>query len=159
MSSARESTPSGADIPSTTGAMAPVVDGRALKGKRGLQRVFNALHYSLDGLAAAWKGEDAFRQEVLLAALMAPLAFLIGFTVLERLMLLGSLVLVLIVEILNTAIESVVDRHSFEINPLAKRAKDLGSAAVLLALLMTAAVWIALFVDHFHLSFHLNRWS
>ena len=117
---------------------------RALKGKRGVQRVFNALHYSLDGLRAAWIGEDAFRQELILAAVLVPAALLVPVSVVERLMLIGAVVLVLIVELLNTAVEAAIDRHSYEINPLAKRAKDLGSAAVMLALLLTGGVWIAI---------------
>ncbi len=118
-------------------------DSRALKGKRGLQRVGNALRYSIDGLIAAWSGEDAFRQELILAAILVPLAVLLPVGVVERLLMIGSVCLVLIVELLNTAVEAAIDRHSFEINPLAKRAKDLGSAAVLLTLLLAAGVWIA----------------
>jgi diacylglycerol kinase (ATP) len=119
-------------------------DSRALKGKRGAQRVLNAMHYSLDGLRAAWTGEDAFRQELILAAFMVPAALLIPVSLVERLMLIGSVVLVLIVELLNTAVEAAIDRHSFEINPLAKRAKDLGSAAVMMALVLTAGIWVAI---------------
>jgi diacylglycerol kinase (ATP) len=119
-------------------------DSRALKGKRGAQRVLNALGYSLDGLQAAWSGEDAFRQELILAAVLIPVALLASVSLVERLLLIGSVVMVLIVELLNTAVEAAIDRHSFEINPLAKRAKDLGSAAVMLALLLTAGVWIAI---------------
>ncbi len=119
-------------------------DSRALKGKRGAQRILNALRYSLDGLRAAWVGEDAFRQELILALIMVPAAVLLPVSLVERLMLIGTVFLVLIVELLNTAVEAAIDRHSFEINPLAKRAKDLGSAAVMMALLLTAGVWIAI---------------
>ena len=119
-------------------------DSRALKGQRGLRRVANALRYSADGLRAAWSGEDAFRQEVLLAAVMIPAALLMPVTLVERLLLIGSVIFVLIVEMLNTAIEAAIDRHSFEINPLAKQAKDMGSAAVMLSLLLTGATWIAI---------------
>jgi diacylglycerol kinase (ATP) len=119
-------------------------DSRALKGKRGVQRVVNALRYSVDGLQAAWSGEDAFRQELILAAVLVPITFFLPVGLVERLLLIGSVVMVLIVELLNTAVESAIDRHSFEINPLAKRAKDLGSAAVLLALLLAAGVWVAI---------------
>lgn len=124
-------------------------DSRALKGKRGLRRVANAFRYSADGLRAAWAGEDAFRQEVLLAAAMVPVAVMLPVTLVERLLLVGSVVFVLIVEILNTAIEAAIDRHSFEINPLAKQAKDLGSAAVMLSLLMAGGTWIAILWSHF----------
>ena len=119
-------------------------DSRALKGKRGVQRILNALQYSLDGLRAAWTGEDAFRQELILAAVLIPAALLVPVGLVERLLLIGSVVMVLIVELLNTAVEAAIDRHSFEINPLAKRAKDLGSAAVMLALLLSAGIWIAI---------------
>lgn len=111
------------------------------KGKQGLVRLFNALGYSRDGLLAAWKNEAAFREEVLLAALMIPLAFILGRSGADRALLVGSVLLVLIVEILNSAVEAVVDKASPEKHELAKRAKDMGSAAVLLALLNGAAVW------------------
>jgi diacylglycerol kinase (ATP) len=119
-------------------------DSRALKGKRGLRRVLNALRYSADGLRAAWEGEDAFRQEVLLAAVMIPAALVVPVELVERLLLIGSVVFVLIIEILNTAIESAIDRQGLEINPLAKQAKDLGSAAVMLSLLLTGATWVSI---------------
>jgi diacylglycerol kinase (ATP) len=133
----------GAPLPPAQSAAVPA-DSRALKGKRGAQRLVNALHYSLDGLHAAWTGEDAFRQELILAAFMVPAALFIPVGLVERLMLIGSVVLVLIVELLNTAVEAAIDRHSFEINPLAKRAKDLGSAAVMMSLLLAGGMWIAI---------------
>jgi len=111
------------------------------KGQTGLRRVWNAFHYSRAGLHAAYVGEDAFRQEVLLAALLIPLAFFLSPGGLGRALLIASVLLVLIVELLNSAIEATVDRISLEQHPLAKRAKDLGSAAVLLALLNVFAVW------------------
>ena len=111
------------------------------KGQTGLRRVWNAFHYSRAGLHAAYVGEDAFRQEVLLAALLIPLAFFLSPGGLGRARLIASVLLVLIVELLNSAIEATVDRISLEQHPLAKRAKDLGSAAVLLALLNVFAVW------------------
>jgi diacylglycerol kinase (ATP) len=124
-------------------------DSRALKGRRGLQRLLNATRYSLDGLRAAWDHEDAFRQELLLALVLVPLALWLPVTAVEKILLVGSVVLVLIVELLNTGIEAAVDRDSFEINPLGKRAKDFGSAAVMLALLLVAGVWIAILGTHF----------
>ena len=102
------------------------------KGKQGLTRLINALGYSKDGLAAAWKNEAAFREEVLLAAVAFPLAFYLGQTGIERALLAGSILFILIVEILNSAVEAVVDKASPEKHELAKRAKDMGSAAVLL---------------------------
>lgn len=135
--------------PAAPGALPPA-DSRALKGKRGLQRVVNALRYSIDGLGAAWSGEDAFRQEAILAAVLLPLALLLpALALVERLLMVGAVLLVLIVELLNTAVEAAIDRHSFEINPLAKRAKDLGSAAVLMTLLLAAAIWIAILWSHY----------
>ncbi|HEX6736033.1 MAG TPA: diacylglycerol kinase [Azonexus sp.] len=112
-----------------------------LKGKTGLRRLWNALGYSRDGLGAAWRNEAAFRQEVLLAAVTIPLALHLGRSGVDRALLIGSILLVLIVEILNSALEAVVDKASPEKHELAKRAKDMGSAAVLLALLNAVAVW------------------
>jgi diacylglycerol kinase (ATP) len=125
------------------------VDSRTLKGKRGLQRVLNATRYSLDGLRAAWTHESAFRQEVLIAAVMVPVALLLPVGVVEKVLLVGVVVLVLIVELLNTGIEAAVDRDSLEINPLGKRAKDFGSAAVMLALLLAGGTWIAILATRF----------
>ena len=111
------------------------------KGKQGLTRLINALGYSKDGLAAAWKNEAACREEVLLAAVAFPLAFYLGQTGIERALLAGSILFILIVEILNSAVEAVVDKASPEKHELAKRAKDMGSAAVLLSLLNAAVIW------------------
>jgi diacylglycerol kinase (ATP) len=119
-------------------------DSRTLKGKRGLPRILNAFRYSADGLAAAWRHEDAFRQEMILAAVMVPTALMLPVTLVERILLISVVILVLIVEILNTAVEAAIDRQSFEINPLAKRAKDLGSAAVMLSLMLAGGVWISI---------------
>lgn len=111
------------------------------KGKQGLTRLLNALGYSRDGLAAAWKNEAAFREEVLLAAVAIPLALFLAKTGVDRALLISSILFVLIVEILNSAVEAVVDKASPEHHELAKRAKDMGSAAVLLSLLNAAVVW------------------
>ena len=111
------------------------------KGKQGLTRLFNALGYSRDGLAAAWKHEAAFREEVLLLLVAVLLALYFGQDGLARALLIGSLLLVLIVEILNSGLEAIVDKASPEKHELAKRAKDMGSAAVLLALINAAVVW------------------
>jgi len=102
----------------------------------------NATQYSLAGLAAAAKHEDAFRQELILVVLLTPLALWLGNTGVERALMIGSLILVLIVELLNSAIEATVDRISFENHRLAKRAKDIGSAAVMLSLANAALVWL-----------------
>ena len=111
------------------------------KGKTGLRRVFNAFFYSMAGIAAAFKHEDAFRQEVVLAVILIPLAFFVPVSNIGRALMVGSVLLVLIVELLNSALEATVDRVSIEHHPLAKRAKDIGSAAVFVALLNAAMVW------------------
>ena len=111
------------------------------KGKTGVRRVINALRYSMDGLRAAYTGEDAFRQEVLLAAVLIPLALWLPVSGLGKALMIASVLLVLAVELINSAIEAVVDRVSLDRHALSKRAKDLGSAAVLLALINVAAVW------------------
>ena len=111
------------------------------KGKTGLRRIWNAFHYSLDGLSAAYRHEDAFRQEIWLTLVAIPLAVWLGDSALARAMMIGSILLVLIVELVNSAIEATVDRVSLERHQLAKRAKDIGSAAVLIALINAAVVW------------------
>lgn len=107
----------------------------------GVRRILRATRYSIAGLHAAWTNEAAFRQECLVAAVLVPLAFWIGRTAAERALLIGSCVLVLIVELLNSAIETAVDRIGTERHPLAGRAKDLGSAAVLVSLVLVGIVW------------------
>jgi len=111
------------------------------KGKTGMRRVWNAFHYSLAGLQAAYRCEDAFRQEVRLAAVMLPAAFLLPVGGVGRALMVASVLLVLIVELINSALEAAVDRVGLEDHRLAKRAKDIGSAAVLVALCNVAAVW------------------
>jgi diacylglycerol kinase (ATP) len=111
------------------------------KGKTGLKRIWNALFYSMEGFGAAWKHEDAFRQESMLAVLLIPLAFFLADAPLERALMVASVLLVLIVELVNSAIEATVDRISLENHQLAKRAKDIGSAAVLIALINVLVVW------------------
>jgi len=114
------------------------------KGRRGLARAWDATQNSWNGLVFAVREEWAFRQELLLAACLIPLALLPPFGTVERLMLIGSVVLILIVEFLNSSIEAAIDRISLEHHGLSKRAKDYGSAAVTLALLVCALVWITL---------------
>ena len=116
------------------------------KGKTGLRRLMNAARYSIAGLAAAARHEDAFRQELLLAAVLVPLGLFLGGTGLERALLVGSVLLVLIVELVNSAVEATVDRVSLDDHSLAKRAKDIGSAAVMLALVNLAVVWLLVLV-------------
>jgi len=119
------------------------------KGRTGLDRVMRATGHSMAGLAAAYRGESAFRQEFWLAAVLLPFAFWIGRGWVEVAMLVGSLMLVLIVELLNSGIEAAIDRVSFEIHDLSKRAKDLASAAVLLSLLLCAGIWLAALWNRF----------
>ena len=117
----------------------------SLKGKSGLRRIRNACGYSISGLGEAFQHEAAFRQELLLAAVLVPIALLSGRPGSDKALLIGSVMLVLIVELLNSAIESLTDRVSLEIHPLAKRTKDMGSAAVLLSLLTMVLVWGLIF--------------
>ena len=112
------------------------------KSKRGLQRMRNALFYSLDGLSAAFRHEDAFRLEVLMALVLIPLAIHTPASGEGKALMVGSVLLVLIVELINSAIEAVTDRVSLEDHVLAKRAKDMGSAAVMLALIDVPVVWL-----------------
>lgn len=115
------------------------------KRRTGLSRVWHALGYSLQGLHAAWS-EKAFRQEVCLAAVLLPSAVWLGQSWLEVLALMATVVLVLVVELLNSAVEATVDRVGLEWHSLSKKAKDLGSAAVLLSLLLCAGAWVAALV-------------
>ena len=124
----------------TTDSNQPHIES-PFKGKTGLRRLMNALGYSLDGFKAAYKHEDAFRQEVLLAIILVPLAFYLGDNSIEKALMIGSVLLVLIVELLNSAVEAVVDRVSIERHELAKRAKDIGSAAVFVALALVIITW------------------
>jgi diacylglycerol kinase (ATP) len=111
------------------------------KGQRGLQRLLNALFYSLSGLKIAFEHESAFRQEVALAVVLVPVACIVAVSPVERVLLLGSVLFVFVVELLNSSVEAAIDRISFDTHRLSKRAKDLGSAAVLVALLMLAITW------------------
>ena len=113
------------------------------KGRTGIDRIARALGYSVAGLRLAYRGESAFRQEFWVAAVLIPLAFWVGRNWIEVVLLTGSVALVLIVELLNSAIEAAIDRVSFEWHELSKRAKDIGSAAVFLAVLVCAGIWLA----------------
>jgi len=113
------------------------------KGRTGLDRVLRATGYSLAGLKTAYRGESAFRQEAWFAAVMLPAAFWVGRSWAEVTLLAGSVLLVLIVELLNSGIEAAIDRVSFEWHDLSKRAKDLASAAVFLSLMLCGSVWCA----------------
>ena len=116
------------------------------KGQTGLRRLLSATRTSLEGFAAAVRHEDAFRQELCLAVLLVPAGLWLGRDGLERAMLVAAVLFVLVVELLNSAVEATVDRISFDNHRLAKRAKDIGSAAVMLAIATAAAVWFLILV-------------
>jgi len=118
------------------------------KARTGLPRLWHATGYSLSGLKMGW-GESAFRQEALAAIVLLPASFWLGRTWVETALLASVVLFVMVVELLNTAIEAVVDRVGLERHPLSKRAKDLASAAVLLSLLLAAGVWLAALYTHF----------
>ena len=111
------------------------------KTKRGPRRLLDATGYSMAGLRTAWRSEEAFRQEVLAGVALLPLALWLGETPLLRLLLIGSWLLVMIVEVLNTAVEATVDRISDDFHQLSGQAKDLGSAAVFLSLVLAGITW------------------
>jgi diacylglycerol kinase (ATP) len=119
------------------------------KSRSGLKRILSAFFYSLDGLKTAWRHEHAFRQELVLFAVATIVALLLPVSAFQKLVLVGVMVLVLIVELINSAIEAVVDRVSLERHPLSKNAKDLGSAAVLLAMLLAGSTWSVVLFTRF----------
>jgi len=113
------------------------------KSRGGFKRLAAATSYSLNGLAAAWKNEASFRLEVVLGVLLVPIAAWLAPTLLQAMILVGAIVFVWLVELVNSAIEALADAVSIERHPLIGRAKDIGSAAVLLSLLLAAGVWLA----------------
>jgi len=119
------------------------IDQNPHKGNRGLTRAWHAAKNSWCGLVYAFTEESAFRQELTLFALLTPVAFLLPVTLVEKVLLVSSLVMVLVIELLNSSVEAAIDRISFEHHDLSKRAKDFGSAAVMLALLVSALLWAA----------------
>jgi diacylglycerol kinase (ATP) len=116
------------------------------KGKTGIKRLVNAFGYSIAGTLAAFKHEDAFRQEVILTAILIPVAIYYGETAIDQTLMISSLLLIIIVELLNSSIEATVDRISVKHHKLAKRAKDIGSAAVFFSLINAAVIWFLLLV-------------
>jgi diacylglycerol kinase (ATP) len=128
----------------------PVAPANPQKARSGLNRIWHAAGYSLEGLRAGWN-EKAFRQEALAAMVLLPLSLWLGRSWVEVALLAGSVVIVMIVELLNTGIETAIDRIGPEWHDLSKRAKDMGSAAVLLALLLCMGIWgAAVFQRIFH---------
>jgi len=118
-------------------------------GRTGLRRIFYATIYSVQGFGHAWKHESAFRQEFALTVALVPVALWLGQSVVERALLIGTCLVVLIVELLNSAIEASVDRHGDEHHELSGRAKDLGSAAVFVSLVLVVLVWGAVAYQRF----------
>jgi diacylglycerol kinase (ATP) len=116
------------------------------KGKTGIKRLINAFKYSVAGTLAAFKHEDAFRQEVILSAILIPLAIYLGQTATEQALMIASILLIIIVELLNSSVEATVDRISVKRHKLAKRAKDIGSAAVFFSLINAAVIWFLILV-------------
>jgi diacylglycerol kinase (ATP) len=126
----------------TNGPLEPPVPAESpFKGKTGFVRIVHAFFNSCAGLADAFRHESAFRQEILLAAILIPAAFWLRVTAVERALLVATVLLVMIVELLNTGVEVAIDRISYEHHSLSKRAKDIGSAAVLVALVLMGVVW------------------
>lgn len=119
-------------------------------GKTGIPRIIDALGYSMHGLRATFVSEAAFRQELLLTAVLLPLSFWLAQTALQWVALITPLFLMLVVELLNSAVEAAIDRISDERHELSKRAKDMGSAAVLLTLMLVASTWVAIAWERFH---------
>lgn len=119
------------------------------KSKSGLKRIYTAFFYSIDGFRSAWRNEHAFRQEVGVFVVGAIIALLLKVSAFEKLVLIGVLLLILIVELINSSIEAVVDRVSLERHPLSKNAKDFGSAAVLLTCLLAVATWSVVLYNRF----------
>lgn len=121
----------------------------AKPGNTGVRRIINATRFSAQGFAQAWKHESAFRQELVLVIIMTPAAIWLGGTVIERALLIGVLLLVLMVELFNSAIEAAIDRHGHEHHELSGRAKDMGSAAVFVSLVIVLLVWGAVAWERF----------
>lgn len=119
------------------------------KSKSGIQRIFSAFFYSLEGIRSAWRGEHAFRQELALLVVATLIALCLPVPARDKVLLIGVFVLVMIVELLNSAIEAVVDRVSLERNPLSKNAKDFGSAAVLLTFFLALSTWAVIVLPLF----------
>jgi diacylglycerol kinase (ATP) len=132
--------PSDADSAGARAAESP------FKGKTGAARIIQALFNSLAGLGDAWRHESAFRQEILLSAVLLPVALAVPVTGPERALLVATVLLVLVVELLNSSVEAAIDRISLDRHQLSKRAKDLGSAAVLVTLVLLASVWALVLV-------------
>lgn len=120
------------------------------KSKSGIKRIFSAFLYSIDGFKSAWRNEHAFRQELVLVVAGIVIALILPVSAFEKLMMIAVLMLILVVELINSAIEAVVDRVSLERHSLSKNAKDFGSAAVLLTCVIALATWTVILMDRFY---------
>ncbi len=125
------------------------VENNPHKSNKGLTRAFRAAINSWNGLIYAFKEESAFRQELALSLILIPLAIYLPVTPIEKILLIASVILVLIIELLNSSVEAAIDRISFEVHDLSKRAKDFGSAAVMLALLLCGLTWVIILCEHY----------
>ena len=125
------------------------VEDNPHKGNKGITRAFRAAINSWNGLIYAFKEESAFRQELALSLILIPLAIYLPVTPIEKILLIASVILVLIIELLNSSVEAAIDRISFEVHDLSKRAKDFGSAAVMLALLLCGLTWVIILSGHY----------
>lgn len=119
-------------------------------GNTGVRRILRATVYSMQGFGHAFRNEAAFRQEIALTILLTPAAFWLGRSALEIAMLIGVCLIILIVELLNSAVEAAIDRHGSELHELSGAAKDLGSAAVFVSLVLMALTWFAVVYDRFY---------
>lgn len=126
------------------------IENNPHKGNKGLARAFRAAINSWNGLKYAYKEESAFRQELSLAIILIPIAVYIPCTIVEKILLVSSVFLVLIVELLNSSVEAAIDRISFDIHGLSKRAKDFGSAAVMVALLLCGFTWVLVAINTYY---------
>jgi diacylglycerol kinase (ATP) len=125
------------------------VENNPHKGNKGLTRAFRAAINSWNGLIYAFKEESAFRQELALSLILIPLAIYLPVSPIEKILLIASVILVLIIELLNSSVEAAIDRISFEVHDLSKRAKDFGSAAVMLALILCGLTWVIILSEHY----------
>ena len=114
--------------------------------EKGFKRFTNSILFSIAGLKATWQHEEAFRQEVIILVVILPIVYMLDHSVVEKILLIGSVVLILIVELINSAIEAIVDRVGTEHHVLSGRAKDIGSAAVMVSILLSIAIWLIILI-------------
>jgi diacylglycerol kinase (ATP) len=120
--------------------------------KKGIKRLVNAFYYSMAGFKAAWKNEEAFRQEIIVGIFVIPAGFLIGKTFTQKAILIGAYFIIPLVELINSSIEAIVDRIGTEHHELSRRAKDLGSASVFLSICIASVTWLIIVLDRFFMN-------